>query len=234
MSVRVHREGSLGVLTLDRPSRAHAYQRDMLDALESGAAQLAAEVPVVLIESTGEGAFCGGADLQEMAEKGPLDALELRSQRVFTRIARLPVVVMVAVQGAAVAGGFELALAADLRVAGPRARFWLPETSLGLLPSAGGTTRLSRLVGPSRAKAVILGGEVLDAETARSWGLIHRIVEDPRAEARAWASQIMRRDPVATRLAKERIDADESDAALSGERVVEALLYQQRSTKSVG
>jgi enoyl-CoA hydratase/carnithine racemase len=163
-----------------------------------------------------------------MRRKGPLDALELRSQRVFTRLARLPAVTIAAVQGPAVAGGFELALACDLRVVGPRARFWLPETALGILPSAGGTTRLVRLVGPSRAKAVILGGQQLDADTALAWGLANRLADDPRAEARAWAAEIAKRDQAALSLAKGLLDAPESAAGLAGERAAEAILYARR------
>lgn len=226
----VHTEvvGRIGRLVLDRPERAHAYDRPLLDELLAAARSLAETCAVLVVSSTGDRAFCAGADLDAMKDASPLDALELRSQRVFTALARLPVVTVAAIQGAAVAGGFELALACDLRVAGPRARFWLPETKLGILPSAGGTTRLSRLVGPSRAKEVILGGRELDAAAAHAWGLVHRLADDPRAEALAWAAQIAERDPVALALAKEHIDANESDGALARERVVEAVLYSRR------
>lgn len=219
------------MVTLDRPERANAYDLPLLDALESAAALLGATCPVLVVRSAGTGAFCGGADLAALGRAGWRDALELRSQRVFTRIARLDAVTVCAVQGAAVAGGFELALACDLRVAAPAARFWLPETSLGILPSAGGTTRLVRLLGASRAKDVILGGRVIDAAEALAWGLVHRLADDPSAEALAWAGAIAAGDPVAQARAKERIDADESDAALLGERVAEALLYARRGRR---
>lgn len=232
MAVHTETTGDVGHLVLDRPERAHAYDRALLDALLDGARALAARCAVIVISSTGERAFCAGADLDAMKEASPLDALDLRSQRVFTAIARLPVVTIAAIQGAAVAGGFELALACDLRVAGPRARFWLPETRLGIIPSAGGTTRLSRLVGPSRAKEVIMGGRELDAAAAHAWGLVHRLADDPRAEALAWAQQVAGRDRVALALAKEHIDADESDGALARERVAEAILYARKRQPS--
>lgn len=231
MAVHTEIDGPVGLLTLDRPDRAHAYDRAHLDALLEGAGRLAASCAVIVVQSTGDRAFCGGADLDRMKEAHPLEALELRSQRVFTAMARLPAVLVAAVQGAAVAGGFELAMACDLRVAGPRARFWLPETKLGIIPSAGGTTRLARLVGVSRAKAVILGGEVLDAPTALGWGLVHRLADDPRAAARAWAAEIATRDPVAQRLAKEILGDDESDASFARERVAEAILYARRAAR---
>lgn len=227
MAVRHELQGVVGWLTLDRPERAHAYDAAHLDAME-GALDALAEARVVVLSSTGDRAFCGGADLEAMRASRWPDALDLRSQAVFTRLARLPGVTIAAVHGAAVAGGFELALACDLRVAGPRASFSLPETGLGLLPSAGGTTRLARLVGVSRAKDVILGGRTLDAPTALAWGVVQRLADDPRAEAEAWAGQVARRDPAALARAKAWLDAGESDLALLGERVSEALLYTRR------
>jgi enoyl-CoA hydratase/carnithine racemase len=227
MPVTAAREGRLGRLTLDRPEKAHAYDRALLEALDAAAASLA-DCAVIVVESTGDRAFCAGADLVAMKDAAPLDALELLSQRVFTRLARLPAVTIAAVQGAAIAGGFELALACDLRVAGPKARFELPETRLGILPSAGGTTRLARLVGPARAKAVILGGEPVDAPTALAWGLVHRLADDPKAAAWAWAEAVAQRDAAALRLAKETIDLDESAAGLARERTIEAILYSRR------
>jgi len=113
-------------------------------------------------------------------------------------------------------------------VAGPAARFWLPETGLGIIPSAGGTTRLARLVGVARAKDVILGGRELDAETALAWGVVHRLADDPRAYARSWAQALALRDPEAQARVKRLLDATESDAGLTGERVVEAGLYVRR------
>jgi enoyl-CoA hydratase len=228
MPVHAERHGAVGHLVLDRPERAHAYDRAHLDALLDAAVSLARDCAVIVARSTGDGAFCGGADLRELRAASPLDALELRSQRVFTTIARLPCVTIAAVHGPAVAGGFELALACDLRVAGPRATFSLPETSLGIVPSAGGTTRLARLVGPGRAKEVILGGATIDATTAAVWGLVARVAPDPRAEAQAWALRIASRDGVATRAAKELLDATEDDRGLSRERYAEALLYARR------
>ena len=230
MQVRARREGAIWTVTLDRPGRANAYGAEMLGALEAEIRLMEADPPaVVVVESAGDGAFCAGADLGEMGEKGPMDALELRSQRLFTRLARLPAVSVAAIHGAAVAGGMELALACDLRVGGPGARFWLPETGLGILPSAGGTTRLARLVGVARAKAIILGGQRVGAAEALAMGLLHRLEEDPRAAAQAWAAEIAKRDRLAQRLAKELLDAGEPDSALLVERAAEGVLYARRA-----
>jgi len=234
MPLSVDQQGDVGLLVLDRPERANAYDAEMLEAFEAGLDALLEDpqVRVLVIQSTGEGAFCGGADLARLVEATPLDALDLRSQRVFDRLARAPKVSIAAVQGPAVAGGFELALACDLRVAGPMARFSLPETSLGLIPSAGGTTRLARVVGPARAKSVILGGRDLDAETALSWGLVDRVVDDPRAEAEHLARRVTRRNPLAQRLAKAILDLDDPSASLQAERLAEAVLYGERARRA--
>ena len=232
MPVRTQMRATTGVILLDRPERAHAYDRAHLDLLAEAFADLSQTARVIVLASTGARAFCAGADLGEMKDADPLDALDLRSQAVFTAIARSPVVTIAAIQGPAVAGGCELALAADLRVVGPRARFSLPETALGIIPSAGGCTRLTRLVGPSRAKQVILGGLQVDAEAAVAWGLALRAAPDPLEDAIALAADVAMRDPVALRLAKQIIDRGEDSASLEAERVSEALLYSRKSLKS--
>jgi len=128
-----------------------------------------------------------------------------------------------------VAGGFELALACDLRLVGPRATLSLPETSLGIIPSAGGTTRLTAMVRPSRAREVILGGRTLSASDAVAWGLAARIVDDPLAEAVAWARRIAERSPLALRMAKRVLDAlEDRGGGLAMERATEAVLYASR------
>lgn len=229
-NVRILREGPVGILVLDRPERANAYDRPMLERLSEGLRALVADptVGALVIESMGQGAFCGGADLARLAEARPEDALDLLSQRIFNEIAQAPLVSIAVVHGAAVAGGFELALACDLRVLGPQARFHLPETALGLIPSAGGCTRLLRMVGPGRAKEVILGGRAIDAATAVEWGIGASLVADPRAEARALALRVAARDRLALRLAKQVIDSDTSVVSLSMERLSEALLYARK------
>ena len=224
MTVTLTYHDSVAVLSLNRPRKAHAYHRQMLQQLQAEFQAAALQCPVVVIQSTGAAAFCGGADLDELSHSEPEDALEMLSQQVFTSISEARSVTIAAVHGPAVAGGCELALACDLRIAGPGARFALPETKLGLIPSAGGCTRLARLVGPTRAKGMILGGTEPGAEAALAWGLVNRISDDPREEALRWAAEISERDPVALRLAKLVVDSP----SLKLERVSEALLYAKR------
>lgn len=231
MPIEVDRQTHVACVRLARPDKANAYDRAHLLQLQQALDQIDAQPPrVVVVEAAGSGAFCAGADLGELSVADPLDALDLLSQRLFDRIATAPWVSIAAVHGPAVAGGCELALACDLRIVGPDARFTLPETALGLIPSAGGTTRLTRLLGPSIARQVILAGRVIDAEHAVAWGLALSSTPDPRAEARALATRMATRDPVAMRLAKQIIAGDGGVASLREERVAEALLYARRNT----
>lgn len=232
MGVRTETYEAVGLVLLDRPEKAHAYDRAHLDQLEAAFQELAGRVRVIVLGSTGSRAFCAGADLEAMREVDPLDALDLRSQRVFTQIARLPVVTIAAVQGPAVAGGMELTLACDLRVVGPKARFSLPETALGIIPSAGGCARLPHLLGASVAKQIILAGRSLDAAAAVSLGLALRQAESPLEDALSLGAEIARRDPLALRLAKQILDRGEDPGSLDAERVSEALLYGRKRAKA--
>ena len=224
MSLLIEYHNSIAVITLNRPQKSHAYHYDMLLELQERLTQLPSSIVVLIVQSQGSRAFCGGADLHEMKTATPLSALNMLSQKVFDQLARYSAISIAAVHGAAVAGGCELALACDLRVAGPQGYFSLPETKLGLIPSAGGCTRLVQLVGATRAKAVILGGQIITAEQALDWGLLNRIAQNPQQEARQWAEQICQSNHLALRLAKMVID----EPSLTLERTAEALLYSQR------
>ena len=221
----------VGVLRLCRAARANAYTPTLLAGLSAGLSALQSQVRAVVIETDGQGAFCGGADLDLLATAQPADALDLLSQQVFSQIANSALPTVAAVQGAAVAGGCELALACDLRVAAPGARFSLPETGRGLVPAAGGCARLSALVGGAVARELIVFGGVLDSTRALGLGLIAEIDADPRAAARRWAAAAGARDPVALRLAKELLRPAGEAAALQAERHAEALLYALRERR---
>ncbi len=142
--------------------------------------------------------FCAGADLKEMRERmdmadGPdrMYAYVAGIQRLYFRIEALPQVTIAEISGAAMGGGFELALSCDLRIAANEAKIGLPEARLGLIPGAGGTQRLTRLCGPALAKRLILGAEVLDGVTAATLGVVHWSA--PRAELAARAAEIAKR-----------------------------------------
>ena len=228
MPIHTETHDGYGVLTLDRQERANAYDRAHLDALEAGFIALSSEVHVVVIRAAGSGAFCGGADLNELAQATPDDARNLRSQAVFSTIAKSPAITIAAVHGPAIGGGCELTLACDIRVVGPNARFRLPETSLGIIPAAGGSTRLHRLVGRSVAKQMILGGKTIGAERAVHLGLAMTLADDPSQAAYALAIELAQRSPDALRLAKEIIDQPDVADSLKAELVAQAELYALR------
>jgi enoyl-CoA hydratase/carnithine racemase len=179
-----HREG-VAVVTLDRPQRMNALSREMVLGLGRVGRELTTlgSVRAVVLTGAGDGAFCAGADLKErigMSDAQVLEQLALyRSELGWLGEFRVPVVA--AINGVALGGGLELALACDLRVAHAGAVLGLPETSLGIIPGAGGTQRLPRLVGEAKAKELILLGERLTAEQALAIGLLSRVF--PKSEA---------------------------------------------------
>lgn len=217
----------IAFIQIKRPQKAHAYTQDMLLGLQRIYHDITGQCSVALIYSEGHRVFCAGADLNEMKTKTAEDALDLLSQKVFEQIAQSSIISIGVVHGPAIAGGFELALACDLRVASEHAVFSLPEVSLGLIPSAGGSTRLTKLLGASIAKGVILGGKRITGKEAFRWGLVHRLVENPREEAAKWAKELAQKDPLALRLAKSVIN----EPSLEKERLAEAILYERKFGK---
>lgn len=231
--VRAWRQGPAGYIQLNRPEKANAYSQPMLEALGAHVGRMAAdpEVRVVIICGAGDRAFCAGADLAQLAGRDWRSALNLKSAEVFSLISRCPSVTLAAVNGVATGGGLELALACDLRIAAHSARFWFPEPELGLMPAAGGTQRLTQVVGKARAKELILGGRVWEAEEALRFGLVSEVTRPDQLlpTAQQWADRIASRSPVALQLAKKAIDLDATGGpGYSFESVAEALLYQLR------
>lgn len=231
MSIHYEINASVGHLILDRPEKANAYDRAHLRALSDAMSSIEEHCAVVIIRSAHPSVFCAGADLNEMKEATPEDARELYSQHLFTRISRSPMVSIAVVDGIAVGGGCELALCADLRVVGSAAVFRLPETSLGIIPAAGGCTRLTRLLGTSIAKQVILAGKDISAKEAVRWGLAKDGATDALATASVLAEHIATRNPDALAQAKQIIDGAAEDQSLAAEREAQALLYSKRSTE---
>lgn len=168
------------------------------------------DVRCVLVTGTGERAFCAGSDVKEFESlRGRVGEGKLLLEKaVYRRLGKLPVPTIAAIQADALGGGLELALCCDLRVADERAKLGLPEVRLGVMPGSGGTQRLPRLVGPARAKEMILLGDLIDAATAAETGLVNRVAPagEAMAVARAMAETIASRGPIAVREAKRVID----------------------------
>ncbi|HZU56051.1 MAG TPA: enoyl-CoA hydratase-related protein [Actinocrinis sp.] len=200
----------VATIRVDRP-KLNPLDSHVQAELKRAAEQVTADPELrAVVLYGGPIAFAAGADIKEMAALSYTDMV-LRSgalQDSFTAIARIPKPVIAAVTGFALGGGCELALCADLRVAATDARFGQPEIKLGLIPGAGGTQRLSRLVGPARAKDLIFTGRMVDAEEALRIGLVNRVVapEDVYSTALSWAAELAAGPAFALRAAKEAID----------------------------
>jgi enoyl-CoA hydratase len=239
LNLRTWQNGPVGYVQINRPDKSNAYNESLLKALESIVIQQEADskISAIVICGAGNRSFCSGADLDEMQKKDFRSALNLRSAQVFDKISACPKVTVAAINGAAVGGGLELALACDMRIAVKGARFFFPETKLGLIPAAGGTRRLPKIIGKALAKEMILAGRILDSSDAERWGLVSEIVDfdDLLPRAQQLGDQIAQRDPVAIQLAKKAIDAD-SMPGIDGnfELVAEALLYQVKREKKGG
>ncbi len=208
--VRLEVADGIGTIRLDRP-KMNAISVQVQAELRAAAAEATErdDVKAVVVYG-GERVFAAGNDVKEMAGLSYADMVKLGAsvQSAVTAIARIPKPVVAAVTGYALGGGCELALAADIRIAADDATFGQPEVLLGIIPGAGGTQRLSRLIGPSKAKDIIFTGRFVKADEALAIGLVDRLV--PAAEvyaaACAWAGQFTAAASYAVRAAKEAID----------------------------
>lgn len=208
--VRLEVVDGVAVVRLDRP-KMNALDADLQRRIGAAAQECTERDDVAAVVLTGgPRVFAAGADIKEMAELDYADMARHSTvlQSAFTAVARIPKPVVAAVNGYALGGGCELALCADIRVAADDATFGQPEIKLGIIPGAGGTQRLARLVGPSRAKELIFSGRFVEAAEALAIGLVDRVV--PAAEvlstATAWARQFVGGPTLALRAAKECVD----------------------------
>ena len=210
--VAAERDGDLVRLTIQRPEVMNCLSFPTLRRFRTLCEELARDLSIrcILITGAGERAFCAGADLKERktmpAERVPYFVKNIRG--LMDDVEALPQPTIAVINGFAFGGGTELALACDLRVAATHAELGLTETSLAIIPGAGGTQRLPRLVGKSRAKDLILTGRKLDASEAEAIGLVNRVAPQGglHEAARELASAIAANGPVAVRAAKAAID----------------------------
>ncbi|MBU6281974.1 enoyl-CoA hydratase/isomerase family protein [bacterium] len=223
-NVVLGREGSVATIRIDRADKMNALDRATLSELRDAIAELARmPAPVVVVSSAGDRVFVAGADIEAMSKMGLEEARRFSElgHATFDALEALPSVVIAVVQGPALGGGCELALACDLVVAGDRARFGQPETNLGLIPGFGGCARLLRRVGPALARDLVYSGRLLSAEEARAAGLVNRVVPqaDLATEAAAMAEGMAKRPPLALARAKAALAAAESSDARTAARV---------------
>ncbi len=203
-SIRFSTANGVARIELNRPQVLNALNRQLIDELTLALAEVrvACDIRALIVSGTG-GNFAAGADIAEMVDLDPEGAAAFSFSPAYDALASLPVPVIAAVDGYALGGGLELALACDIRICTPKARFGLPEIKIGIFPGAGGTQRLPRLIGHGRAREMIYTGKMIDAATAVSWGLCSQVIEDDLgAASAALAARIAGGPPLALAAAK--------------------------------
>ena len=201
------RDDGVAVVRIEN-GKVNALSSEVLRQLEGAALALTDDPPGAVVITGGPKVFAAGADISEFDGPDEARAVGGAFVRALGAVADIPRVVIAAISGVALGGGCELALACDLRVAGDRSRLGQPEIALGIIPGGGGTQRLARLVGPARAKDMILSGRAVTAEEALAMGLLDRVVPADEVEgaALAWAAELATGAVVAQGLAKRAID----------------------------
>lgn len=224
-------EPRLAVVTLNRPQVKNAINKAMVSELHHAFDAIReTEVGCVLIECTGDD-FAAGADIAELRDRKAVESLAAINSALFNKIENFPVPVIAAIKGYALGGGCELALACDIRVGGQSAKMGQPEVNLGIIPAAGGTQRLPRVVGLGRAKEMILTGAIIDAAECHRIGLLNRVVPDAelRSEALKLAHTILKKGPLAIRMAKAALNQSARtglETGLAFESAAQALLFE--------
>ena len=229
-------ENGIATITIDRPDVLNALNRDLVTELGSLIDELTADKAIRALIITGTGKnFAAGADIADMVELAPSEARAFSFSGVFDKIEGLPIPVFAAIQGYALGGGLELALACDFRICSTTAKLGLPEIKLGIMPGAGGTQRLPKLIGLSRAREMIYFGTIIDAEKALQWGLCDRVVDgDPAEHAKSMAEKLLEKSPIALEAAKKSVNfVNDADMAsgIAYEAVVWADLFSTADQK---
>jgi enoyl-CoA hydratase len=229
--ILVARDGAVATITLNRPAVLNALNAELLDRLEEALAAIDRDpaVRAVIVTGAGERAFAAGADIGELSRlEGAVDgaALARRGQQITQTIGALRVPVIAAVNGFALGGGCELAMACDIRIASEHAKFGQPEVNLGIPPGYGGTQRAARLLGTGTAMLLCLTGDIVDAAEALRIGLVQRVVPlaELRATAQAIAAGIAAKAPLAIAATKRAI-LDGAALALGDALALEALHF---------
>jgi enoyl-CoA hydratase len=210
--LNLEQDGAVAIVTITRPAVLNALNEALLTEMRAAFDALADDegVRAIVLTGAGEKAFVAGADIKELAAQTPVSGRELarRGQRFFTRIEQLGKPVIAAINGFALGGGCELALACTFRFAADTAKIGLPEITLGLLPGYGGSVRLPRLIGKARAMEIILTGKPVTADEAFRVGLVNRVVPAASllAEAKAFAADLAARAPIALRYAMQSVE----------------------------
>lgn len=221
-------DNGIATLTINRPDKLNALNKQVLDELDKAidAVKENYKIRALVITGAGEKAFVAGADIKELSTLDPAsgEKLSKRGQEIFQKVEDLTIPVVAAVNGYALGGGCELALACHLRIASEKAVLGLPEVSLGLIPGYGGTQRLAKLAGRAKALEFIMSGKQVQAEEALSVGLVNQVTEHSALdEAKSLLNKILKQGPIAIKNAilavkeAESEDGFDTEAKLFGE-----------------
>lgn len=224
-------EGGMGIIKINRPDARNALNSQVLSEIQKALDkfQQDKDVGVVVFTGVGEKSFAAGADISELRERTMVDALSSYMQNVYGELEGYEKPTIAAINGFALGGGCELAMACDIRIASENAKLGLPEVTLAIIPGAGGTQRLSRLVGKGKATEMILTGAIIDAEEAHRIGLVSKVTapEDLMQAVREIAQTILKKGPLAIRLAKLAIQSGSETDQKTGlviEKLAQAVL----------
>jgi enoyl-CoA hydratase len=227
-------EGALAIVTVNRPEKRNALDLPTVEEFHRALHDIAAaRCTVFIVTGAGDKSFVAGADINAIKVRRRADALAGINSKLMAAIEGHDAVAIAAVNGFAMGGGCELALSCDLRIASDNAVFGLPEPTLGIIPAAGGTQRLPRVVGMGRAKEMILTGARWDARTALAFGLVSEVVPGAflLTAARDMAGRVMALGPLAVRLAKQALNASANMPLASGlafESMIQAVTFESK------
>lgn len=213
---------NIGILTINRPQKMNALTNELMSELKQLLEEIEKdqELRVLIVTGSGDKAFVAGADIKELVDRDALMGRRVSCERqeIFSRLENLPVPSIAAVNGYALGGGLELALACSIRVCSEKAQFGAPEVKLGIIPGDGGTQRLPRLVGQGRAMEMVLTGDFIDAQEAFRIGLANKIIphEELMEKTMELAQKIASRPPLAVKYAKEAVNRSQEGSGTAG------------------
>ncbi|MCO7122987.1 enoyl-CoA hydratase-related protein [Ihubacter massiliensis] len=211
--VLLKREENIAIIRVNRPEALNALSRSIIDEMDELVEEVMKDKEIRCLILHSEKNFAAGADIKKMVECNEEEARAFLFSPTYNKIADLSIPVIAAIEGYALGGGMELAMTADIRIAGEGAKMGFPEITLGIMPGAGGTIRVPRIIGEARAKELIFTGDVITAQKALSMGLVNRVAEDDHVldEAMKLAKKLAKRAPIAMAMAKKTIKAGQEE-----------------------
>ena len=211
--VLLKKEENIAIIRVDRPEALNALSRSIIDEMDELVEEVMRDKDIRCLILHSEKNFAAGADIKKMVECNEEEARAFLFSPTYNQIADLSIPVIAAIEGYALGGGMELAMTADIRIAGESAKMGFPEITLGIMPGAGGTIRVPRIIGEARAKELIFTGDVITAEKALSMGLVNRVSDDEHVfdEAMKLAKKLAKRAPIAMAMAKKTIKAGQEE-----------------------